>query len=87
MMADTAHTAWYVGSQNDGLFIIDQPPRPSTDDITTGPAGLNVIAKIYGGPNADRHARLIAASPSMYSFIKKLADEGDSDAAALIASI
>lgn len=24
---------WYVGAQNDGLFIIDQPPRPSNDYI------------------------------------------------------
>lgn len=24
---------WYLGSMNDGLFIIDKPPRPSTDDI------------------------------------------------------
>ena len=23
---------WYLGSQNDGLFIIDMPPRPSNDD-------------------------------------------------------
>jgi len=23
---------WYLGSLNDGLFIIDAPPRPSTDD-------------------------------------------------------
>ena len=24
---------FYVGSMNDGLFIIDTPPRPSTDDV------------------------------------------------------
>lgn len=23
---------WYVGAMNDGLFIVDQPPRPSNDD-------------------------------------------------------
>lgn len=23
---------WYLGAMNDGLFIIDTPPRPSTDD-------------------------------------------------------
>lgn len=23
---------WYLGAQNDGLFIIDTPPRPSNDD-------------------------------------------------------
>lgn len=24
---------WYLGAQNDGLFIINRPPRPSNDDI------------------------------------------------------
>jgi hypothetical protein len=24
---------WHLGSMNDGLFIIDTPPRPSTDDV------------------------------------------------------
>lgn len=23
---------WYLASMNDGLFIINQPPRPSTDE-------------------------------------------------------
>lgn len=23
---------WYLGAQNDGLFIIDQPPRSSNDN-------------------------------------------------------
>lgn len=27
---------WYLGSMNDGLFIINAPPRPSTDDIVFG---------------------------------------------------
>lgn len=26
-------TKWFLGSMNDGLFIINQPPRPSTDDV------------------------------------------------------
>ena len=33
------------------------------------------------------NARLIAACPAMYEFIKRLADEGDGDAAAIISSI
>lgn len=24
---------WYLGSMNDGLFIIDTPPRPCNDDM------------------------------------------------------
>lgn len=36
---------WYLGAQNDGLFIIDQPPRPSTDDEVHD-RGVNVIAAV-----------------------------------------
>lgn len=40
---------WYLGSMNDGLFIINTPPRPSTDDVwfdrPDGPTlVLNVVA-------------------------------------------
>lgn len=41
----------------------------------------------YTGGNAEANARLIAASPVMYEFIKRKAEEGDKDAAELIASI
>lgn len=41
---------WYVGAMNDGLFVIDAPPRPSTDDITNQP-NVNVIAAL--GTNRD----------------------------------
>ena len=34
----------YVGSMNDALFVIDQPPRPSHDEGPwDGPNGPNVI--------------------------------------------
>ncbi len=42
----TETTAWYVGAQNDGLYIIDHPPRPSTDDINPE-QDVSVIAKVY----------------------------------------
>lgn len=28
-----ADERWYLGAQNDGLFIINRPPRPSNDDV------------------------------------------------------
>jgi hypothetical protein len=42
----TKHTPepWHVGCQNDAPFIINQPPRPSTDDIVDIPDVI-VIAK------------------------------------------
>lgn len=36
---------------------------------------------------AEANARLIAASPAMFDFIKKRASEGDADAAAIIAAV
>jgi len=27
---------WYLGSMNDGLFIIDKPPSPSGTDVPPG---------------------------------------------------
>lgn len=38
---------WYVDAQYDAPYIIDQPPRPATDDITKGPADLVVVARVY----------------------------------------
>lgn len=35
----------YVGTLNDALFIIDQPPRPSNDTINPD-LHVNVIAKM-----------------------------------------
>jgi hypothetical protein len=61
----TSPERWYVGSMNDCLFIIDQPPRPSNDDVNPD-HDVNVIAKVADlGPEGDRHARLIAASPDL----------------------
>lgn len=37
----------YLATLNDGLFIIDQPPRPSHDTKADVP-DVNVIAKITG---------------------------------------
>jgi hypothetical protein len=39
---------WYIGAMNDALFIINRPPRPSTDDIWPDrPDGPTLILKTY----------------------------------------
>ena len=50
---------WYVGAQNDGLFIIDKPPRPAPVDhmVEGNPHGVRVLATIC---NNDRRAQLDA---------------------------
>jgi hypothetical protein len=49
MTPEQAKRRWYIGAQNDGKFIIDKPPRPTTDyvwhDRPDGPdLVLNVVA-------------------------------------------
>lgn len=54
---------WYVGAQNDALYVINKPPRPSTDDINPE-QDVEVIAKIYDRPTpgeTDANARVMAA--------------------------
>jgi len=66
---ETKHTPgpWYVGAQNDLLFILDGPPSPAPYD---GPIpktyGPSVIAKPdYRIDGYEANARLIAAAPDL----------------------
>ena len=53
---------WYLGAMNDACFIIDTPPRPSTDDvwherpdgptIVLGPIGQELGRQIVAAHNA-----------------------------------
>jgi hypothetical protein len=54
----------------------------STSDLT-----LDFIAPRAMKAQHMANARLVAASPTMYEFIKSLAEKGDKDAAAIIANI
>lgn len=63
----------YVGTQNDALFIIDQPPRPAPVDciVPGNPRGVNVIAKMcISGQEGDRLANVIAAAPDLLQALK-----------------
>lgn len=37
---------WYLASKNDGLFIIDAPPRPSNDDQNHDAGGPDMVLNI-----------------------------------------
>ncbi|EHP94919.1 hypothetical protein [Methylorubrum extorquens] len=59
---------WFVGSQNDALFIINRAPRPSTDDINPNHDATAIAKTFYLGPDGgseDANARLMAAAPDL----------------------
>lgn len=87
---------WYIGAQNDALFIIDQPPRPSTDD-TVDVADVSVIAGPLKSADAERivgawnilhasHARLIAALRGVIAVSDRKTVEYDEARAAIAAA-
>lgn len=68
---------WYVGAQNDGLFIIDQPPRPAPADHPADIPGVTIIGVVYdnvfddaGASQGTANARLIAAAPDLVEALK-----------------
>jgi hypothetical protein len=51
---------WYIGTMNDGLFIIDQPPQPAPVDYACGMNhDVNVIAAM--GNDRVRAEAIVAA--------------------------
>lgn len=75
---------WHLGSMNDGLFIIDTPPRPSTDEVhhdrKDGPTlVLNVTNLPHEKAQAivDAHNRALrtgAATPAASSEVRERVD-------------
>lgn len=66
---------WYLGSKNDGLFIIDEPPRPSNDDVwhdrSPGPTlVLNVVALSAGHAQeiVDAHNTALDAAEAIVAY-------------------
>lgn len=67
---------WYVGAMNDALFVIDQPPRPSTDDPNHDAKTQSIaIPTIKRDTHAyEANAYLIAAAPELYAALKRARD-------------
>jgi len=47
---------WYLASKNDGLFIINAPPHPSTDDIDHDCDGPDLVLNVTELPEAKARA-------------------------------
>lgn len=74
----STHTTkpWYVGAQNDMLYIIaGRAPSPD-NDYPMHEAARTVIAKVYdedkSHTEAEANARLIAAAPELYVSVREL---------------
>jgi hypothetical protein len=65
---------WFVGAQNDDLYIIDCPPRPSTDDVAPD-RDVAVVAKVYdrgSWAETDANARCLAAAFALREALAEL---------------
>lgn len=60
---------WYLGSMNDGLFIIDRPPRPSTDDINPN-VGPDVVLNVTNLPQEKAEAIVAAHNAEVEKYGK-----------------
>ena len=74
-MSTRIYPPLFVGAMNDGVFIIDQPPRPAPDD--SGPHesanGPNVIAKMTASNHlAIGLARQMAAAPDLLEALQHM---------------
>ena len=57
---------WHLGAMNDGLFIIDAPPRPSTDDIVHDREdGPTLILNVTDLPEAKARAIVAAHNAAL----------------------
>lgn len=41
---------WYIGAQNDGLYIIDRPPSASGTDRSASEADADLPTRVIAGP-------------------------------------
>jgi hypothetical protein len=74
-MSGHSKLPWYVGAQNDMLYIIDKPPRPVPTDYPADIPDLKVIAKIMAvGEFATEsaNASLIVRSVNAHSKLVEL---------------
>ena len=74
-MPDTSPAAlreWHLGAMNDGLFIIDAPPRPSTDDIVHDREdGPTMILNVTDLPEAKAQAVVNAHNAAIHALAAK----------------
>lgn len=74
-MSDTSPAAlreWHLGAMNDGLFIIDAPPRPSTNDIVHDREdGPTMILNVTDLPEAKAQAIVNAHNAAIHALAAK----------------
>lgn len=77
-------TPWYVGAQNDALYIIAGRPPAKDNDYPVHDADRTVIAKIYIEADAqtivtavNSHAELVAALEEVREYLDDRADVND----------
>jgi hypothetical protein len=63
---------WWLGAMNDALFIINAPPRPSTDDVWHDrPDGPTINLPVYGLTDHDAKAIVDAHNAALESALSR----------------
>jgi hypothetical protein len=76
IMAEATKRPWYVGAQNDILYIIDKPPRPVPTDNPADIPGLTVVAKLLASDftSESANAALIVTAVNQHDALLKCAE-------------
>lgn len=75
-MTEACEDHWYLGAMNDGLFIINRPPRPSTDYMMHDrPDGPSLVLNITDLPAAKATAVVDAHNATLNA----IRDRGERD--------
>lgn len=68
---------WYLGAMNDALFIIDQPPRPSNDDVVHERGGAAIAPGVVGAEREDYAKKIVDAHNAVVAALRRQLAEHD----------
>jgi hypothetical protein len=79
-MSEATQRPWFVGAQNDALYIINKHPSPS-NDYPRHDRDMTMIAKVYeaSAANAELIVRAVNAHDDLVAALKAICEPADLD--------